>query len=162
MHPEDHMVPHTSSQEQNICFSLLIPVTSHVKLTNDGPVLRQLPWQASGNTKMCLIMVWQKIAVSSPYINVYNFFFHYYNRHTHLQCNYHLIVTTLFVNPAAITLSCLYTERKKLYLNSATALCCNLNRVSITRSIIIVFIKKHCLHFENLNVHLVSHHILIS
>ena len=26
----------------------------------------------------------------------------------------------------------------------------------------IVIIKKRCLHFENLNVHLVSHHILIS
>ena len=30
------------------------------------------------------------------------------------------------------------------------------------RTIIIVFIKKRCLHFENLNVHLVSHRILIS
>ena len=113
---------------------------------------------------MYLTMFWQKIAVSRPYINVYNFFFLYCNRHTQMQCNYHFIVTMLSVNPAAITRSCLYTKRKRLYLNSATALCCNLNRVSITRFIIIVFIKKRCLHFENFKCasHEPSHSNIVS
>ena len=60
-------------------------------------------------------------------------------------------------NPAAITQ---YSSLKKLHYNSAIALYCNSNLVSITQFIMIVLIEKHCLHFENLNVHLVNHRIL--
>ena len=76
MHPEDHVVPHTSTQEQNLSFPLLILVmSSHVKPTNNGPYSLEVVAQASGNSKLCL-MIFRKIAVSQSQISIYNFFFH--------------------------------------------------------------------------------------
>ena len=51
-------------------------------------------------------------------------------------------------------------QENKFHYNSATALYFNSNLVSIMQFIMIVFIKKCCLHFENLNVHLMIKCIL--
>ena len=62
--------------------------------------------------------------------------------------------------------SCHYTikspeiGRKKLHYNSATALHCNSNLVSITRFIMIVLLRSVASILKILNVHLVSHGIL--
>ena len=141
----------TSSQEQNVSFP------------NEQWSNFEVATQASGNTKLCLTIFWQKITVSRPYIN--NFFFHYCNKHRQLQCNYHLILlTTLPVNPDAITQltrSCLYTEWKKASFKLCNCLVLQL-KLSIHYMIHYnCFHRVVCFHFENLNVHFVSHHILI-
>ena len=108
-----------------------------------------------------------EIAVSWPGLISYNthiFFFHCCNRHRQLHCNYHLLLLTKVPEITRCEPSCYYTikqhetGRKQLYFNTETGLYCYSNLVSITLHN--CPIDNCCLHFEKLNVHLVSHHIL--
>ena len=65
MHPEDHVVLHTSSQEQNLSFSSLIPVTMQPCQANEQWSSLEIATEASENSKLCLMMFW-KITVSQP------------------------------------------------------------------------------------------------
>ena len=65
MHPEDHVVPNTSSWEQNLSFPSLIPVTMQLCQANNQWSSLEVATQASGNSKLCLMMFW-KIAVLQP------------------------------------------------------------------------------------------------
>ena len=69
MHPEDHVVPHTSSQEtKSFLFftDTYQSQCSHVKPTNNGPYsLKQLP-RSLEIQSYSYLMIFRKIAVSHP------------------------------------------------------------------------------------------------
>ena len=71
MHPEDHVVPHTSSEQQNLSFLQWYHLPcSHVKPTNNGAILKQLPRPLEIQSYVCLMMFWIN-AVSQPDINIH-------------------------------------------------------------------------------------------
>ena len=62
---EDHVVPHTFSQEQNLS---LTDTSHHAAMSNlhyNGPHSIEVATQASGNSKLYL-MIFRKIAISQP------------------------------------------------------------------------------------------------
>ena len=94
--------------------------------------------------------------------NVYNSLFQCYGCRQ-LLCSYHLTLLVTLLLKINLAMNLAYKPEElwnKALLNSALNLLVLLNSNQV--SIVAVLIKKLSLHFENLNIHLVSYHILMT